>query len=171
MLDILMTYASNWTTWLVLGYCALFYAGINRSLLLITLICLIIASSSMCDLACTYYIRPWVAELGPCALGKAIHLVLKVCGSEYGLPSTHAANAMAASTILMWSTRGGLRAAAIGCAVLIGISRVYLGVHLVIDVLAAFVLGAMIGSIIYWLWRLSTRLLILAYSSRREHTL
>lgn len=162
MIDFLMHFVSNWMTWLALGYAVVFYAGLRKSLLLITLVCLIIASSGFCDLACTYCIKPWVAELGPCALTKAIHFVMKSCGPEFGLPSTHAADAMAASTIFIWTTRGALRNLAILFAVLIGISRVYLGFHLVIDVLGAFLIGVIIGSLIYWLWRIATQYLILA---------
>ena len=43
---------------------------------------------------------------------------------------------------------------------LIGISRIYLGVHLALDVLSAFCVGAMIGSLTFWVWRLLTQKLL-----------
>jgi len=79
--------------------------------------------------------RPFDAGLWP-ALGS-----LPSTGS---MPSGHAATAFAAATALALLVPA-LRPAAYGLAALIGVSRVYLGVHYVSDVVAGALLGALIG--------------------------
>ncbi|MGH3939368.1 MAG: phosphatase PAP2 family protein [Pseudonocardiaceae bacterium] len=70
----------------------------------------------------------------------------------YAFPSGHstaaAAGWLAAAAVLAWLTRSltvqiNLIAAALGIAVLVGISRIYLGVHAPTDVLAGWALGAL----------------------------
>ncbi len=60
----------------------------------------------------------------------------------YGLPSGHAQSAVVAwGSLAAWSRKRWLWGLAIALVVLIGFSRVYLGVHFPTDVLAAWVIG------------------------------
>jgi undecaprenyl-diphosphatase len=85
--------------------------------------------------------------------GKA-RLVADSCGGDYGFPSNHAANAMAAAVAgaLTWRRRR-LNVLLFGIGALVGLSRVYLGVHFPGDVLGGFVVGALISLALWLPWR------------------
>jgi membrane-associated phospholipid phosphatase len=64
---------------------------------------------------------------------------------SFGLPSAHAQNAVAVwGAIAAWRGRPWAWGVALLLALLIGASRVYLGVHFVADVLAGWALGALV---------------------------
>jgi undecaprenyl-diphosphatase len=79
----------------------------------------------------------------PCSTFGNVHLLVG-CGKSYAMPSNHAANAFASAMTIwfMLNKRVYLGFAAI--AVLIGISRISVGVHYPSDVLA----GALIGTFV-----------------------
>ncbi len=61
----------------------------------------------------------------------------------YGLPSGHAQEgAVVWGSVAMWARHGWLKVAAVALAALVGISRVYLGVHFPTDVAAGWAIGA-----------------------------
>lgn len=61
----------------------------------------------------------------------------------YGLPSGHAqSGAVVWGSVAAWTRRGWVRVAAVALAALVGISRVYLGVHFPTDVAAGWAVGA-----------------------------
>lgn len=157
MFGLLMHIISNWMTWLVLGYAAIIYAGFRKSLIIVTLVFLTLASTGLCTLTCTYGIRPFLSQLGDCQFYKLLHLFNSICSAEYGLPSTHSADGMAAATIFLWTTKGLIRKLALLSALMIGISRVYLGYHLPMDVISAIPIGLLIGTVVFALWLSGTR--------------
>ena len=65
--------------------------------------------------------------------------------SGYGLPSIHAQSAVVVwGSIALWGRKTWLWVVAIGLIILIGFSRVYLGVHFPIHVLAGWVIGVVL---------------------------
>lgn len=68
----------------------------------------------------------------------------------YGLPSAHAQNAAALFLLAAgWIRRKSVWFLAIVLVLLIGLSRIYLGEHFLIDVIGGFLLGAIILAVIY----------------------
>lgn len=66
----------------------------------------------------------------------------------YGLPSGHAQSAVVVwGAIAAWVSKRWFWAAAIGLMVVIGFSRIYLGVHFPTDVLAGWLVGAILVSL------------------------
>ncbi len=73
---------------------------------------------------------------------------------SFGLPSIHATNSMGLAAYVFLFRRGwGLGLAAV--AVLVGLSRIYLGQHYPLDVLAGWCWGALAAATVAWVVRLA----------------
>ncbi len=103
------------------------------------------------DAIAAQIIKPWVARIRPCRITDLVRIV-NGCAGSFGFPSNHAANGAAFAVFwLLWKgPRSGLLA--LGCACLVGFSRIYLGVHYPSDVLAGFCFGGSVGALSYALY-------------------
>lgn len=106
------------------------------------------------------YLKPNFMRHRPCHRNwTETRDVTGACGSRYGMPSNHAANAMAVATTArhFYPALGILPfALAIG----VGLSRVYLGVHFLGDVLVGFLLGFIVATIEIYFVRLLRKIFI-----------
>ncbi len=148
VLDGIMIGLSSVAVWGGIAAAFVLYAVARRSRTLIRL-CLVLAVTIGASDFVTYQVlKPAVGRARPCYALKDVHLVASRCGSDVGFPSNHAANSMAAAVILAaYAARRRARLAIFGAAVLVGLSRVYLGVHYPLDVLAAFGVGGVFGAL------------------------
>ncbi len=88
-----------------------------------------------------------VARPRPCWLDESVHLLI-ANPTDYSFPSGHTLSSVIGATILTKTDRR-FGYAAIPLAALIAFSRLYLYVHFPSDVLAAAVLGVVIGALVY----------------------
>lgn len=134
-----------------IGAGALFlFATLTRSRALFQLCLVLGLAIGATDLVTYQILKPAVARPRPCYALKSVHLGTSRCGSDYGFPSNHAANAMAAAVVLsVYFKRRRARCLFFGAAAFVGLSRVYLGVHYPLDVMSGFAVGGAIG----WLAR------------------
>ena len=88
-----------------------------------------------------------VARPRPCWLDESVRLLI-VNPTDYSFPSGHTLSSVIGATILTKTDRR-FGYAAIPLAALIAFSRLYLYVHFPSDVLAAAVLGVVIGALVY----------------------
>lgn len=93
--------------------------------------------------------KPFFERPRPCKILEGFRL-LDHCGSLYGFPSSHAANSMVVTTLLAMYWR---RWALVGIAVVIGYSRIYVGVHFPGDVIAGWLTGALIAWLLMMLYK------------------
>jgi undecaprenyl-diphosphatase len=96
------------------------------------------------DLISVRLIKPAADRPRPCKVDPQRVAHPLGCGAGESFPSTHASDSAAAAAVFSW---GAPRLSVLGVAlvVLVGISRVYLGVHWPTDVLAGWAVGALVG--------------------------
>ncbi|GAK51798.1 putative Membrane-associated phospholipid phosphatase [Candidatus Moduliflexus flocculans] len=150
--DVVMPFVTNARNWIApLAILALFmlWRGKERERLVALLVILSVTTT---DIFCYQVVKQAFHRLRPShALEDA--RVLGKKGGKYGFPSNHAANITAAMTMFAYYYRRRRYQAACACiAGVIGYSRVYVGVHYPLDVLAGMVIGASIslGWIFAW---------------------
>lgn len=96
-------------------------------------------------------VKPMVARLRPFELQLAVQLLIHEPW-DYSFPSGHAWSALAAVIILFMNKIPG-RYVALGVALLISFSRIYLYVHYPSDVIAGGIFGVVIGMASVYGWR------------------
>lgn len=93
--------------------------------------------------------KPLIARVRP-VWPYPVPALLAQVPAGYSFPSGHALSSFVSATILTRTNRK-LGMFALPLAFLIALSRLYLYVHFPSDVLAGVLLGALIGSFVYWL--------------------
>jgi undecaprenyl-diphosphatase len=97
------------------------------------------------------WLKPLIARPRPCHVFTDINLLVG-CGGGFSMPSSHAANAFGQAFLLSRNIKH------IGWpvfifAVLVASSRVFVGVHYPGDILGGFVVGAVVGLVVSWLYK------------------
>ncbi|MGI5823951.1 MAG: phosphatase PAP2 family protein [Bacillota bacterium] len=97
----------------------------------------------LCLLIGNIWLKPWIARPRPSWLDPEVILLI-TNPSDYSFPSGHTFSSAVAATILtLTNCRLGFLAIPLAC--LLAFSRLYLYVHFPSDILAAAVLGVLIG--------------------------
>ena len=154
--DVLMPFITEADHWTVpLGVAALLLAvkgGVKgRVTLLLAVVVVALSDQVTCSL-----IKPWVARTRPCFVLESARLLIRQSNS-FSFPSAHAAN-NAAVAVLIWMRYPQARWWFVGIALSVAYSRIYVGVHYPVDVLAGLLLGASLSFGVVALWnRLASR--------------
>jgi len=104
---------------------------------------LVIAGIILADQISSSILKPFVGRLRPCKVLDDFRLLVH-CGGKYSFPSSHASNIAAIGSLFIGFYRKWMPIWVILIFV-IGISRIYVGVHYPFDVLGGWLLGVMIG--------------------------
>jgi undecaprenyl-diphosphatase len=139
---------SSREVWGGLAIAVFAYALARRDWRLVKVLGLMVLAVALSDVACTYWLKPAFQRVRPCHYLENARRVGGICGSEMGMPSNHAANGMAVAAITAVYFGWGWFALAVLLAVVVGFSRVYLGVHFPGDVLAGYGFGLVLGLVL-----------------------
>jgi undecaprenyl-diphosphatase len=95
------------------------------------------------DQSCNAWLKPLFGRIRPCRL-MSVHLLVS-CGPALSFPSSHAANLFGQAVFFGLLFKKYLPYS-LGFAFLVGVSRVFVGVHYPLDVAGGMLLGVIIGA-------------------------
>lgn len=154
--DTIMVWISGKTTWWPFYLLLLLYLGWTRRWQLAPIVVFIALAVTLADQASVHLFKEVFERLRPCKepdLQEIVHLVNGRCGGMYGFVSSHAANTFAVAMLLLLIVRKGwFTALMLTWALVVGYSRIYLGVHYPGDIVGGAILGLVCGWLIYLLF-------------------
>lgn len=151
-LDSFMFFISDRKTWWWVSILVSLIVLIKRDRRLWGAWILILLTLGVSDGLTYYVLKEYFQRIRPCFVYGNIRLLNPGCGGRFGFPSNHAATGMAISVLSAFMFRSRKTIPVFLGAILVGYSRVYLGVHYPGDVLAGFVEGALLSCLIYFLF-------------------
>jgi undecaprenyl-diphosphatase len=147
--------------WVPLYLAILIWIGLIYRRKFIVILIFIILAATLADQMSVHFFKNVFHRLRPChepSLEGLIHLVDGKCGGLYGFVSSHATNSFNVALLSLLFIRKRLYTVAIILwAIVVGYSRIYLGVHYPGDVICGSILGALIGWGIYKLYILADK--------------
>ncbi|MBR1388541.1 MAG: phosphatase PAP2 family protein [Prevotella sp.] len=161
--DMLMRTLTNAWTWVPL-YISLFYIVLKNNEN-VQKILLVVACAGLCVLLAgtvdDAIVKPLVARWRPThdpQIGLSVDIVDGYRGGRYGFFSAHASNTFSIAIFFCWLVRSRLLSLALVLWSLLNCwTRLYLGVHYPGDILVGLTWGAIVGSIVYYVYRRSSR--------------
>jgi len=125
----------------------LFYKGKRGKIAAVLLLLTVILT----DVIAAQIIKPWIGRIRPShAMLDNINLLVSR-GGKYGFVSNHAANTMAAATIIGYFYKKW-KSVLITISIIVGFSRVYVGVHYPFDVIGGWLFGYALAWGILSIW-------------------
>jgi undecaprenyl-diphosphatase len=147
--------------WIPLYLAILIYLGMRYKRKFIVIFLFIILGITVADQTSVHLFKNVFQRLRPChepALEGLVHLVKGECGGLYGFVSSHATNSFYVALFsLLFIRKKWFTVMIISWALVVGYSRIYLGVHYPGDVLCGSILGAFVGWGIYSLYVLTDK--------------
>jgi len=146
--------------WIPLYLAILICMGIKYKRKFLIILLFIILAATLAD-QISVLIKNSVHRLRPChepALDGLVHLVRGECGGLYSFVSSHATNSFNVALVsLLFIRKRWFSITIVLWALVVGYSRIYLGVHYPGDVICGSILGALIGWGIYSLYVLTDK--------------
>jgi len=157
-MDPVMYAISGKLIWVPLYLGILIYLGITYKRRFLIIIIFIILAATLADQS-SVLVKNLVQRLRPChepALTGLVHLVKGECGGIYSFVSSHATNSFDVALLsLLFIKKRWYSISIVIWAMVLGYSRIYLGVHYPADVLCGSILGSFIGWGMYQLYTLT----------------
>jgi undecaprenyl-diphosphatase len=159
--DNVMHTISGKIIWIPLYLAILIYLGIKYKRKFIIILLFIILAATLADQVSVQLFKNLFQRLRPChepLLDGLVHQFNGECGGSYGFISSHATNSFNVAVLsLLFIRKRWFSVSIVIWALVIGYSRIYLGVHYPGDVICGSIVGALIGWGIYKLYFLTDR--------------
>ena len=156
--DQVMHAISGRIIWVPLYLAILVFLGVKYKRKFLIIVLFIILAATLSD-QISVLIKNLVLRLRPCyepSLEGHVHVVNGECGGKYSFVSSHATNSFDVALLsLLFIKKRWYSISIIIWALVIGYSRIYLGVHYPGDVICGSLLGAFIGWSVYNLYVLT----------------
>ena len=128
---------------------------------LLFVIAMVALTVLLCDQLSSAVFKPMFQRFRPTWDPYILNMVDTVNGyrgGSYGFFSAHAANSFGLAGFFIWLVRDRLFSLSVGLwAIVNSLIRVYLGVHFVGDILVGAIVGTIIGSLTYLIYRFVSR--------------
>ncbi|MGE5418946.1 MAG: phosphatase PAP2 family protein [Chloroflexota bacterium] len=168
-LDPVMHALSGKIIWVPLYVSILVFIAVKEKKQFFLILVFILLSVLMADRG-SVIIKNLVMRLRPChepALEGLVYTLNGECGGMYGFVSSHAANAFNVAFIsLLFIRKAWYTAFIIFWALVVGYTRIYLGVHYSGDVLCGSIYGALVGWFCYSMYQYTNNII----KNRRTYT-
>ena len=149
-LDYIMIFLSNKYVWIPLYIYLIFllWKYDKKNFTINIVICS--GSVIVADFITSSIMKPYFERLRPCQDNSMLDLINIVsgCGKKFSFASSHASTTFSLATIFFYITRGDIKLLFLW-SLLIGHSRIYLGVHYFLDVIIGFLVGFLTSMVIY----------------------
>jgi undecaprenyl-diphosphatase len=140
-----LTTARHFLIPLALLWAALLIRGGRRVRLLALLLLVLIA---LTDQLASQWLKPWIGRVRPCFVVEGV-AALRPQAHSPAFPSSHAANTFAVAALVTFA-RGRRWSPLFLLAALVGLSRIYVGVHYPTDVVAGGLLGLLCATVVWF---------------------
>jgi undecaprenyl-diphosphatase len=161
--DQVMHAISGRLIWVPLYLSILVYLGVKYKRKFFIILIFIILAATFADQA-SVLLKNLVHRLRPChepGVRETVHLFNGECGGLYSFVSSHATNSFNVAVLsLMFIKRKWYSISIVIWALVVGYSRIYLGVHYPGDVLCGSLLGAFIGWGMYQLYVMTDNIIL-----------
>jgi undecaprenyl-diphosphatase len=158
-----ITEEDNWKIPILLIWLSLMIFGGKRGRITALLLIPVIVLS---DQVVNFVIKPWAGRVRPCFALENVRCLLAQPHSP-SFPSSHAANMAAAASLFSLQYRR-YTWGFVFMALLIGYSRIYVGVHYPSDVLAGWCVGVIDALLVFAAWK-KTEAFIQKRKGERNH--
>jgi undecaprenyl-diphosphatase len=134
--------------WVPLYLAILIYLGVKYKKKFLVILLFIILAATLAD-QFSVIVKNIVLRLRPChepSLAGLVHIVRGECGGMYSFVSSHATNSFDVALLsLLFIRKRWFSISIVIWALVIGYSRIYLGVHYPGDVICGSILGSLVG--------------------------
>jgi undecaprenyl-diphosphatase len=143
--DYLMPIITSFDYWLPFYLFGMLYLLVKYRLKGLYILFVLLFVVGLCDLINAQLLKEYFARVRPCRDLNGVNLLIN-CGSGLSFPSNHAVNNFSAAMVLSHFFKRKV-AIFFTIAFLVSISRVFVGVHYVVDISAGAIVGVLVATL------------------------